>query len=90
MASRAATYARFRSGCSVANSLATDNKAGGDTASGAVGSVFPASLLRTSFVLPGRSHVPGQCVYAERIETDRTAEHDVYGYVDHSDDVLKE
>ena len=90
MAPRTDKDARFRGSGSVANPFAADYENGSDKASGAVGTIFAASLLRTSSILLRRSHADGQCVDAEWMATIRTFEHDNYGNVNHSENFLKE
>jgi hypothetical protein len=82
--------ARFRGSGSVANPFATDHENGSDQASGVVGTIFAASLLRTPSILLRRSHAAGQCRDAEWMATIRTFEHDNYGNVNHSENFLKE
>ena len=90
MASRTGKDVRFRGGGRIANSFATDHENGGDKATGAVGAIFAAGLLRTSFILLRRSHADGQCVNAEWMAPIRTSEHDNYGNVNHSETFLKQ
>ena len=65
-------------------------EATGDTASGAVGTIIAAGVLRASFILLRGSHPHGQCNHAERMATIRAIERDVYGDVYHSEDILEE
>lgn len=90
MAPWAVAATRFRVRGGVADRLATGNQAGGGTASRVIGTVFPASFLRTPAVLLRGSHADGQCIDAERMATIRIIEHDIYGDVDYSQDILEE
>ena len=90
MAPRTNEAARFRGSGSVANPFATDHKDDGDKASRTIGTIFVASLLRSSSILLRRSHADGQCVDAKRMATIRTPDHDIYRHVNHSEDFLKE
>ena len=90
MAPRTHPDARFRGRSRVANPFATDHENGSHKASGAVGTIFAASLLRTSSILLRGSHAVGQCVNAEWVATIRTFEHHTYRNVNHSENFLKE
>ena len=90
MAPRTDKDARFRGSSSIANPFAADYENGSDKASRTIGTIFSASLLRPSSVLLRRSHADGQCVDAKRMATIHTSEHDIYGDVNHSENLLKE
>ena len=90
MAPRTNEAARFRGSGSVANSFATNHKDVGHKASRTIGTIFAASLLRSSPVLFRRPHADGQCVDAKWMASVRTFDHDIYRHVNHSEDFLKE
>ena len=90
MASRTGKDVRFRGGGRIANSFATDHENGGDKATGAVGAIFAAGLLRTSFILLRRSHADGQCVDAERMAAIHPDWRHIYSDVNNGEDFLQE
>ena len=90
MAPRTDKNARLRGRGCVAHYFPTDHETGSDKASGAVGAIVAASLLRTSTILLCRSHSDGQCFDAEWMATIRAFDRDICGHVDYGEALLKE
>jgi len=90
VAPRSDKDSRLRGRGSLADPFTIDHEKSGDKASGVVGTIFAASLLRAPFILLRRSHSHGQCVNAEWMATICTLERDTYRDVNHSEDFLEE